>query len=182
MARLYLVRHGKAEAGWGAAADPGLDDQGRAEAEAMAAALAAKGPLPLVTSPLRRAPETAKPLERRWGAAAVIEPRVGEIPSPVEALDARAEWLRDVMQRRWRDLDPALQAWRRTVVETLAALAADTVVVSHFVAINAAVGAATGDDRVQCFRPANASCTVLDAASGRLTLVELGAEGASRVM
>jgi broad specificity phosphatase PhoE len=36
MAKLYLVRHGKATAGWGMQKDPGLDDLGRAQAKAAA--------------------------------------------------------------------------------------------------------------------------------------------------
>ena len=48
MARLYLVRHGKAAAGWGADADPGLDEIGRNQAEQMAQGLVGLGPLPLI--------------------------------------------------------------------------------------------------------------------------------------
>jgi len=91
MSRIYLVRHGRAAADWGSHVDPGLDDVGRTQAEAMASELAPKGPLPLVASPLRRTRETAAALERRWELGARIEPRVGEIPSPVEDLAARAE-------------------------------------------------------------------------------------------
>ena len=40
-----------------------------------------------------------------------------------------------------------------------------------------AVGAATDDDRVMCFRPAHCSQTVVEIADGQIELVELGAEG-----
>jgi broad specificity phosphatase PhoE len=53
------------------------------------------------------------------------------------------------------------------------------VVVTHFVAINVAVGHASGDDRVVCFVPDNCSRTVLDADGDRLTVVELGEQVAS---
>ena len=42
---------------------------------------------------------------------------------------------------------------RDDVIVALAAISEDTVVVSHFVAINVAVGAALDDPRVTCFRP-----------------------------
>ena len=71
-------------------------------------------------------------------------------------------------------LAPDLRAWRDAVVAALLAQAEDAVVVTHFVAINATVGEATGDDRVVCFRPDNCSCTVLEANDGRLRVVELG--------
>src|ERR1700730_10321419 len=97
-------------------------------------------------------------------------------------LAGRAEWLRSVMQRRWPELGEPLQRWRQAVIEALQALSEDTVVVSHYVAINAAVGAALGDERVTCFRPDHCSCTVTEVTDGKLVLVELGAEGATRVL
>ena len=59
------------------------------------------------------------------------------------------------------------------------ALRTDTVVVTHFLAINAVVGAATDDDRVVGFAPAHCSRTVVDLDDdGGLRLVELGDTGA----
>jgi broad specificity phosphatase PhoE len=182
MARLYLVRHGRAAAGWDADADPGLDDTGRAQAEAAAERLAPLGPLPLVSSPLRRTRETALPFERRWAAKARLESRIAEIPSPVEDLTARGAWLADVMQQRWPALDAALHTWRDDVLAALVSCTEDSVLVTHFIAINVAVGAAQGDDRVIGFRPDNCSCSVIDIAGGVLTLVEKGAEAATRVL
>ncbi len=182
MSRLYLVRHGRAAADWGSHVDPGLDDVGRTQAEAMAARLEPKAPLPLVASPLRRTRETAAALERRWEVAARIEPRVGEISSPLEDLAARADWLRGIMPCRWPELDDPLRRWRESVIEALRALSEDTVVVSHYIAINVAVGNALGDQRVTCFRPDHCSCTTLDIANGKIRLIELGAQAATRVL
>ncbi|MEI9983634.1 MAG: histidine phosphatase family protein [Aliidongia sp.] len=182
MARLYLVRHGKAAAGWGADADPGLDEIGRNQAEQMAQGLVGLGPLPLIASPLRRTRETAAPLERLWSVTAGIEPRIAEIPAPAERLAERAEWLSTVMQQHWSALDTSLRAWRQALLETLAGYRADSVLVSHFIAINVAVGHALGDERVVCFRPENASCTVIETEGMAFRVIERGAEGASRVL
>jgi len=181
MARLYLVRHGKAAAGWGAEIDPGLDAQGRAQAEAMARALAPLGPLPILVSPMRRTRETAAPLEARWGTTGLVEPAVSEIPSPSNDLQVRRAWLDRAMAGRWPDLDPEYVAWRQGVVERLLAIDEDSVVVSHFIAINAAVGRAMGDDRVVCFRPDNGSRTIVETGGGGLRLVSLGAEAVTEV-
>jgi broad specificity phosphatase PhoE len=182
VSRLYLVRHGKAAAGWGADVDPGLDDTGRAQAEGMADAVAPLGPLSLITSPLRRTRETAAPLERRWNTEATIEPAVGEIESPTQSLTEREAWLRAVMQGSWRDA-PDLGPWRKTVIEALAGIATDAVVVTHFVAINVAVGHATADDRVLCFMPDNCSVTTLEVDGDRFDLVDLGDQlGSTRVL
>jgi broad specificity phosphatase PhoE len=181
--RLHLVRHGQAAAGWGADHDPGLDDVGRAQARAAAASLAALGPLPVVVSPLRRTRETADAFVDVWpDVAPVVDPAVGEIPSPTEDLADREAWLVGVLAGRWSDLDDALRAWRRDVVDALLGMDDDTVVVSHFVAINAAVGTATGDDRLVCFRPDNCSVTVLEHDGDVLRVVELGAERGTAVL
>ena len=60
----------------------------------------------------------------------------------------RSAWLREAMAGTWADLGRGYAPWRDALVGTVAALDVDTVVVSHFVAINAAIGAAAGDDRV----------------------------------
>lgn len=183
MPRLYLIRHGKAAATWDDRdPDPGLTEAGRAQAESVAEALANKGPLPILTSPLRRTRETAAPLERHWNVTAKIEPRVAEIPAPEDIPIHRSEWLKEVLQRRWRELDEPLELWRAKVLEALLGIGADTVVVTHFVAINVAVGHVLRDDRVTCFRPDNCSCTVLDLRGSTLRIVKLGVEGAGRIL
>lgn len=172
MSRLYLVRHGEAAAGWGDDIDPGLSDAGRAQAEAMAATLAPRGPLPVVVSPLRRTRETAAALERTWRTTARVDPAVGEIPSPTNDLDERMAWLASVLPAPMRTWPDDLQAWRRSVADALAALTEDTVVVTHFVAIRSVV-----DD--DAFQPGYCSITLVDNADGVLTPVELGAQRAT---
>ena len=54
MTRLYLVRHGRAAAGWDTDPDPGLDPLGVHQAERMADELGPRGPLALISSPLLR--------------------------------------------------------------------------------------------------------------------------------
>ena len=185
MTRLHLVRHGQAAAGWGADHDPGLDDVGRAQARDVARSLAPLGPLPIVASPLRRTCETAAAFADVWpDVSPVVDAAVGEIPSPTDDLARRETWLVGVLAGRWSDLDEPLQRWRRDVVDALLSLRDDTVVVTHFVAINAAVGTATDDDRLVCFRPDNCSVTVLehDGAGGALRVVELGVERGTAVL
>lgn len=180
--RLYLVRHGRAAASFAEAHDPGLDPLGTTQAEATAARLASLGPLGIVASPMRRTRETAAPLERLWGRSARIEPAVSEIPSPDVGLVQRREWLRGVMAGRWSAVGSELAAWRRAVVAALAAIREPSVVVTHYVAINVAVGAAVDDDRVGIFAPDHCSITVIDVADGTIKLIERGAEGATRVL
>jgi len=181
MAKIYLVRHGKAAAGFDGHHDPGLDETGRAQAAATARELAPLGPLTLYSSPLARARETAEPLAAHWDSDIIVEPRVAEIPSPTDDLAARSAWLRAAMQGRWRDLDRDLNAWRERLIDCLRDLETDAVVVCHYVAINVAVGAATDDDRLVVFAPDNASVTLLENSGGRLELLQLGRSAQTHV-
>ncbi|MGH7961539.1 MAG: histidine phosphatase family protein [Candidatus Binatia bacterium] len=178
---LYLIRHGRPRAGFDEALDSGLDEVGQAQAEAIAQELSPLGPLPLVTSPLRRTRETALPFERQWSRQARIESRVGEILSPTNDLQARTAWLSQTLRGRWSDLPAAYQAWKGNVVAALTALRTTTVITTHFVALNVAVGAAAGDDRLVCFEPDYCSCTVLEVVDGRLRVVTLGRQRATTI-
>lgn len=181
MATLFLVRHGKAAAGFDGHLDPGLDELGIRQAASAAGRLARVGPIGVYSSPLARARQTATPLIERWGTEVVIEPRVSEIPSPTEDLQQRSAWLRAVMGERWRDLDLELQQWRQALIDCLLGIKDDSVVFSHFIAINVAVGVATHDDRLICFRPDNASVTRISNSDGILRLIERGHEADTRV-
>ena len=177
MTRLYLVRHGRAAAGWDTDPDPGLDEIGQRQAIAVADRLARFGPLPILTSPLRRCQETAAPLASTWSAEPSIEPAVAEIPSPEGvAMADRTDWLRVAMGGAWGDLGTRYLAYRDQVVQALATVPVDSVVFSHFIAITAAIGAAAGDDRLVVRSLDNCSVTVMDVVDGVLQLVESGHE------
>jgi broad specificity phosphatase PhoE len=172
VALLYLVRHAQADAAWGEDPDPGLSPLGAAQAAATAHQLAPRGPLPIITSPLLRARQTAAALERHWNTLAIVEPGVGEVPSPSEDVGERQAWLQRALASTWPDLGPRYTSWRTMVTSLLGGLTHDTVVVTHFVAINAAIGAATGDDRVLCRSVGNASVTVLETSGHDLLLAD----------
>lgn len=176
--RLYLVRHGRAAAGWDADVDPPIDALGRQQAVAAAAHVAAFGPLPVVSSPLTRCRQTAAVIADAWGVDVRLEPGVTEIPSPAGVPMAdRVVWLRAAMAGTWTSLGEPYTAFRDGVVVAVRAMPTDTVVVSHFVALNAVIGAALGDDRVVIHRLDNASVTVVDIDDDdRIHLVEVGRE------
>ena len=167
MTRLYLVRHGRASAGWDTDPDPGLDDLGKQQSIDVGARLAPLGPLHVETSPLRRCQETAAPLLAAWRLPLMLEPRIAEIPSPEGvAMADRVEWLRAAMQGTWTELGPRYTAFRDGVVAALRSRQRDSVLFSHFVAINAVIGAALGDDRLVIRSLDNCSITVVEMVPG----------------
>jgi len=181
MARLFLVRHGKAAAGFDAHPDPRLDAVGREQAERFAADFSGRRAadglpvLPILTSPLQRTRETAAPLGRAWQASPRVEPRVAELPSPSDLpLQRRGDWIRDLLRGGWAQAGAPLQAWRAELLGSLLDLPQDCVVFTHFIAINVAVGAAEGSDRILVTQPDHCSCTEVDTAGGRLRLLAAG--------
>lgn len=86
------------------------------------------------------------------------------------------------MTQKWRDLSRDLRVWREGLIEALLSLDSETVVFSHFIAINTAVGKATGDERVVSFMPHNGSITVISTDNGRLQLVRLGSQGETKFL
>ena len=190
MPRLYLVRHAKPAASWGEDPDPGLDPAGLTQAQATAEELARSlSRLQLYSSPMRRCRETAQPLEQIWFCNSEPMASVAEIPSPPIAATERRDWLIAAMRGTWQQLHEKAPAgsidylqWRRQLVDSLLAIEHDCVIYTHFIAINAAVGAAQKSDAVVCVRPDHASVTVIGNDQGRLRLIELGREADTLVL
>jgi probable phosphoglycerate mutase len=88
-------------------ADPPLTDRGRAQAKNLARVLADRGATRVLTSPLRRARDTASPIASECGAAVSVDERLIEIDygewegQPFATFDA------DVVARWHRDPDLA---------------------------------------------------------------------------
>jgi broad specificity phosphatase PhoE len=189
LSRVYLVRHARPSATWGGGVDdPGLDDLGITQAHAAAAQLLmlpdCDRPVAVVSSPMRRCLETAKPLADALGLPVEIDPMVGEIPTPrgLTTLQ-RAGWLGQAMSGRWAEIQGDLdyEAWRHRVASVVGRRAG-AAVFSHFVAINAVMSVAGGSDLVLGFRPDHASITTLAVEAEGLRLLTLGAEAATGVL
>ena len=181
MAKIYLVRHGRAAASFTDDLDPGLDDLGRSQAIASCKILEDSLPLVLLSSPLKRAQETAKPLADSTGQDIQMENRLAEIPSPGLSLAKRGSWLRKVMSGKWSQQSNELIQWRAHLARCLLDIKEDTVIFSHYVAINAAVGVAEDRDEVMVFRPDNGSITIFETDGNQLTLISRGSEATTVV-
>jgi broad specificity phosphatase PhoE len=190
MTTLYLVRHAKPAATWGEAIDPGLDATGLSQAESTAAQLQQRlAPIDVYTSPLMRCVETAQPLARLWRTQAKLLTEVAEVPSPPLATAERAKWLGTGMQGTWAQLQassppgsPDYSQWRKKLLRALCDLKADSVIYSHYIAINVVIGAAQGHDRVISFRPGHASVTTVEVKGEEFVVREFGVEADGGVL
>lgn len=182
MPRVHLVRHGRAAAGWDTDPNPPLDELGKQQALEVAKHFSAGPTMQIISSPLLRCQQTAFPLATLWNADVGIEPAVAEIPSPSGYdLSNRVGWLRNAMAGTWselaKDSGETYARYRDSVVDAVAQLPTDTVVFSHFIAINVIVGHALGDDAMVIAHLDNCSVTVVDVEpDGTITIVEMGRE------
>lgn len=114
----------------------------------------------------------------------VIDPRVGEIPTPASIPpEGRPDWLKAAFGGDWSEIagDLDYQAWADGVGRAVASHPG-AAVFSHFVALNAAVGVATGETKVAAFRPDHCSITIFEVRDDRLILNEKGREAQSQVL
>ncbi|MCH1552990.1 MAG: phosphoglycerate mutase family protein [Luminiphilus sp.] len=182
MTDIWIVRHGEAAASWEADPDPALSELGRSQAETTSLALLECLPnhVSIISSPLRRAQETAEALATKMQKHVAIDSRFSEVRSPVP-LSKRKDWLRNFMQQDWTQQSEDLWDWRNDIVAGLTACQGPTVVFCHFLVINAVVAQVSGSNKVlQCW-PANASFHHFALESGELSLLKLGEQMDSAV-
>ena len=158
---LLLIRHALPERRQtqdGTPADPVLSRDGWVQAEAMARWLAAEKIEAVYTSPMRRARQTAEPLERALGLEAVLEPGVVEMDHTADTY-IPIDQLKREDYPRWQALIQGGELWggvdmkafRATVVDaverTIAAHRGGRVaVVCHGGVVNAWAGHVLGVD------------------------------------
>ena len=177
MAIVRLVRHGRAAAGWDTDPDPGLDELGIEQAQTVGEDLRRAEAAVVLTSPMRRCIETSAYYAGPAGVDVIVDAAVTEIPAPLGVeMAGRADWLRRVMVGKWSELDERYATYRNSVVERVRKCHDGTIVFSHFVAINAVIGAALGDDRLVIRRLGNCSVTTMEVIDGEISLIEGGRE------
>jgi broad specificity phosphatase PhoE len=145
---VHVMRHGQVENPtgvlYGRLPGFGLSERGRAQAEAVAAALAGNDIVLVVSSPLQRARETAAPIAARHGLTVEIDPDVVESLNYFEGRrmslgdgawrDPRVWWmLRNPFTPSWGEPYKNVAARMSTALDKARAKAAghEAVIVSH---------------------------------------------------
>ena len=179
---LSFIRHGEAAGNWDNAVDPGLSDLGKSQATALARRLQDEMAVTRIfSSPLMRTRETAEPLGLKWQQNVEIVPQLIEIPSVGIALAERRTWLSAVLQGDWNNQMAHLRSWRSDILDFVRGQKKDAVFVTHFVVINALVGAAEDSDKVVVFKPDHCSVTKIRLTNDHITLLERGTEAVTVV-
>jgi len=168
---LLVIRHAEpvrvtAEESGGAPADPQLTTRGRDQADRLGDWLGAEGVDHVVSSPLRRATETAAPLAARLGLDVAIDDQLCEYDAnadsyiPIEELrEAKDERWQAMIEGRWQDFGgEAPDVFRTRIVTRLDAVIDEhpgerVAVVCHGGVINVYLAALLGIDRHLWFDP-----------------------------
>lgn len=175
--RLLLIRHAETDGNgerYIGREDPPLNARGRAQAEALAESLRDERIDRVLSSPLRRAIETAEAVARPRDLA--IERRDGLMELDFGALQGRLKAEVSLSIRRSHDETPlpggeSLADLRRRLAEIHAEIAdrahrGETVaIVGHYWSCRVLDGLIRGD-RGQRYRPRNASVLVIDVGAG----------------
>ena len=176
---IYLIRHGEAGKSWDEDPDPGLSNEGEKQSIKLVSKLSddfKKLNFKVISSPLLRAQETAIPLKEEFGFDIKINKNFAEIPSPGIELYQRSAWLKEIFKVSIAELEQPQQEWRNTIIQSIQNIQEDTIIFSHFMVINCAVGWLSNFDKLVGFYPDNCSVTKIVNRKGKLQLVQIGNE------
>ena len=96
--RIYMVRHGQADAAWHESPDPGLSELGCQQALQVAQQLSHLNNHNIISSPLLRCQQTAQPFAEAKNTSISIHTEVSEIPTPSNiAFEERGPWLQQAL-------------------------------------------------------------------------------------
>ena len=178
-----MVRHGQADAAWHESPDPGLSELGRQQAATAAQQLDHLNNISIISSPLLRCQETAQPFATAKNTPISIHAEVSEIPTPSNmAFEQRGPWLQQAMSGTWQQLGQQFVDYKNDIGDFVKNLKHDTVIFSHFIAINAVLGYATGNDQLVVAHLDNCSVTTFRIDdSNNLTIVDTGNQATTTV-
>jgi len=178
-----MVRHGQANAAWHESPDPGLSELGQQQALNAAQQLSHLNNRHIISSPLLRCQQTALPFAQAKNTHITIHHEVSEIPTPNHiAFEQRGPWLQQAMSGTWQQLGPKFVDYKNTIGNFVKNLNHDTVIFSHFIAINAVIGYATNNDNLVVAHLDNASITTFHIDDNQnLTIVDTGNQATTTV-
>ena len=191
MIKIYLIRHGEAIDGW-TSLDPGLSKLGKKQAEDLRSSLKKKlnDKTDIISSPLLRCQETANISVSDSKKKIVVDDIFRELPSPIEDLDKRVDWLKRVLPLNWEELEEDKESkqsnsdyylWRKKIINKILSFKNETVIFTHFVVINNVIGKIKNSKKVINFYPDNCSITEIGIENNKMELIKLGDSSISKV-
>ena len=111
---ILIIRHGEAAKLWDEDPDPSLSEKGQLQSNGIVQKLINElngKEFKVLSSPLKRARETAEPLQKKLGFEIKIDDTFAEIPSPEVTLSDRKNWLKSIFDTNVADLGEVQKNW-----------------------------------------------------------------------
>jgi len=176
---IFIIRHGEAAKLWDEDPDPSLSEKGQLQSNGIVQKLINEldgKEFKVLSSPLKRARETAAPLQKKLGFEIKIDDTFAEIPSPEITLSDRKNWLKSIFDTNVADLGEVQKNWRDGIINSISRLEEHTVIFSHFMVINCVVGWLEKRSQMVSFYPDNCSITKIEIDDNTIKLVTKGEE------
>ena len=180
---IILIRHGEAASGWSDDSDPGLSNLGKSQAEAVKENLESftSQNFQLISSPKKRAIETAQPTSLDWKSEIKIDDAFSEIPASNIKLERRMEWLKSMMNMDIAMLPEDVKEWRSRIIKKLKNIKSNSIIFSHFMVINVVVGYIKNHPILLSMYPDNGSLTKIKVSNGEISLIKIGDEKNTKI-
>ncbi|MEK9650305.1 MAG: histidine phosphatase family protein [Gammaproteobacteria bacterium] len=179
---IYIVRHGEASISWGGPSDPGLSPEGKSQAKKVASKLAKLNSdrLQIISSPRKRAIETAESLGNILKKPIKIKLEFNEIPS--HKAKQKSLWLKRVAITPPLRLPNYLILWQKEILQNLLTLEQDTIIFSHFMVMNAIYAKLHKTRQLVSIQPAYTSQMHLIKKNNDLIFISLSNENTSKII
>ena len=128
---IFIIRHGEAAKLWDEDPDPSLSEKGQLQSNGIVQKLINEldgKEFKVLSSPLKRARETAEPLQKKLGFEIKIDDTFAEIPSPEVTLSDRKNWLKSIFDTNVADLGEVQKNWRDGIINSISRLEEHTVI------------------------------------------------------
>ena len=135
--KIYIIRHGEAAKSWEVDRDPELSLRGREQAQNISDILVQEdlNDFQIISSPLRRAIETAEPISKKLNKEVEINESFIEIPPPGIDMSERPSWLRDMFSKGVDQFEKPQADWRDKIINVTHSFKSPTLIFSHFMVI-----------------------------------------------
>ena len=176
---IYLIRHGEARKSWDEDKDPGLSFKGKEQALKLGRFLnedLKNKKFKIISSPLKRAQETARPFSKERKQKITINTKFSEIPSPGVSMKDRSNWLGTIFNIDIENLEEPQNLWKNNILEEIKNTKEPTLIFSHFMVINVVLNKIFNHKKLVVFRPDNCSVTKIQVLNQKIKLIEQGQE------
>ncbi len=152
---VIFIRHAEASSSWGDHPDPGLSDTGVAQSKKLInrPELKQLDDYSFISSPKKRAIDTARSLAKKFEKELIIENIFTEIPSPNIEPKNKQDWLKNILQMNKNDLPENITMWKDNIISKTRAFSQDSIVFTHFMVINALLSELNSETKLLYFYP-----------------------------